>query len=638
MGRHAAASTLLHDAAREALAAAVLEAPDAWADRCHVIVRGTGAESGRWDTARTPYLRRPLRMFAHPAVRHLTLMTGSQLGKTSLVDILKQWVVDQDPGPAIVMYGNIDAARDYNQDRFLPGLRASPVMAGHLLPSPQDTKNLKITFDRMTMWFIGSNSRSGRRGRPARYLFLDEVSTYEEPRSGPSGRTRAGLAARTDPGWVEIYDRVKTFGDHKIVDTSTPEDEGTGIHALYQQGSREVFYVPCPECGAYQELLWKHLRFEGQTPDEARASARYACGACGVLLEEHAKAGMLAKGLWAPEGTDTPEEFDQESAPRAHLSFRVSSLYSPFAGATWGDMAARFVEQHRRMTPEFVCGWLGEPWRPLGDRVEIADLRRCVGGYRLGSVPPGALLLVASADVQKDRIYALVRGYGEFGRESWLIARAILPRVEGDGLAQLEAWLRTCKARAAFVDSGHFTAEVYGLARRLRGVMPVKGQETITGVPWRVSRIDRMPDGQAIPGGLALLHVNNDVWKTALMARMKGADPDPGTLEPETSSETSVPARRAWHLPEDVPADYLEQVTSETRAEVWGPRGLSYAWKLRPGRRDNHDLDAEVYGLAGADYLGVRLLRPQMAQPARSDEVPPRSGWLSEMREQWKGS
>ena len=42
--------------------------------------------------------------------------------------------------------------------------------------------------------------------------------------------------------------------------------------------------------------------------------------------------------------------------------------------------------------------------------------------YRMGTVPQGALLLTAGADVQKDRIEVSVWGFGR-GKESWLNTR-----------------------------------------------------------------------------------------------------------------------------------------------------------------------------------------------------------------------
>ena len=100
--------------------------------RQHVrLTAETSAEPGRYDPERTPYLKRPLRMFVHPDVRRISLEFASQLAKSTFADLVKQYAIDQMPGPAIVMFPSVDDATDYNQDRFLPSIRESPRMRSH---------------------------------------------------------------------------------------------------------------------------------------------------------------------------------------------------------------------------------------------------------------------------------------------------------------------------------------------------------------------------------------------------------------------------------------------------------------------------------------------------------------------------
>lgn len=621
----------------------------AWAALHRRLVREASAEPGRYDPERTPYLKRPMRCFQSLEVRFLALMCGSQIGKTELLETIKQYVVDQDPGPTLVMAPNLETARDYNQDRFLPTVEASPRMRAHLRESPQDTKNLKIRFDSCIFWFVGSNSPSGRRGRPCKNVLCDEIETYEKPKVGRDGKVKSS--------WVEVFERVKTFPDHKVVCTSTPEFEHEGIDALYREGSREKFYVPCPHCGAYQALTFEQLKWEGAdgqvgsggaSAEQARKTAFYECEGCKGRIHDWHKPAMLSRGVWKPEGRTIADVLEHGEGAvaggveAAHVSFQLSSLYSPFPGGGFGEIAAKFVRLHGVQTKEFVNGELGEAWSAVGDSLREEELAHlCVpvgdlGGYRMGEVPEGCIGLVMSVDVQKDCAYVVVRGFGERGIDSWLIWWERVPRAEKGYLLELDRVPRLFKRRGGaglrvgveVYDSGHFTEQVYSYVRRRRagggGVRAAlafagKGSGTMT-KPWDLRKIDVMPDGRTpIPGGVWLLLVNTDHWSDALHSRIKGR-PDWGDDE-----EADVPAGQipTFSLPDNRGGEldgYLRQMTAEGRKEVRTQRGMVSVWALKPGRKDNHAWDAERQLLAMAEARGVRSLRRTRPAPQRASE------------------
>ena len=94
----------------------------------------------------------------------------------------------------------------------------------------------------------------------------------------------------------------------------------------------------------------------------------------------------------------------------------------------------------------------------------------------------------------------------------------------------------------------------------------------------------------------------------------------------------------AWHLHDDIPPEYLRQVTSEQKTLTRNRRtGATVAeWKVKPGRGANHWWDCEIYATAAADMLAVYALReasppPQKeTKPVESDWVKPRKGgWIN---------
>lgn len=641
------AHEILRTVAAEVFTPREVLAVDEWADRYRILPRKVSTQHGRYSTDLTPYARRPMRCFTHPHVRHITLMWASQTSKTETIENMKGYVIDADPANALVMYGNLDEARNFNQDRFVESIRACPRLERHLLPSPQETKALKINFDSCIFYFVGSNSKSGRRGKPVQRLFLDEVGSY------------------LDPEYVEVYERVKGGdGTYKIVDSSTPDDENTGIHAQFIAGSREEYFVPCPHCGGYQRLVFKGGRgglvWDGGLEagiDEAKATARYRCDleGCGKDMHEWHKPEMLRAGVWVPmpdvsgQGGRSVEDVlekgegsaagtgrgQRTGVERSHVSFHISSLYSPFGGASWGEVAAAFLLSVRTagaVTKAFVRGWLGEPWREIGDGMGPAELRKlCVpraeGGYGLGEVERGVLAIVRGIDVQKDCVWVVDRGFGERGRDTWLVNFLRIPRTVGMNLADVwpklpAAYRRVgtkemIRVQAEFIDSGFFTDEVYKgvLARRMAGVraFAVKGKRRAGSMaaPWTLGVIDKLPDGTPIKGFPRLLVVNSDYWKQAVMGRVRGMIDEPQAELAEGEAPDEAPG---FYLPEhgEIMQRYLEQVTSEHRIEERGRDGRKHpqwVWKLRPGRSQNHAFDAECYAMCGAEFLGVRRLK-----------------------------
>lgn len=132
-----------------------------WADDNRVLVSRAAAEPGRWSTDRTPYLREFQEAFANDSIEQVTFMKASQIGGTEALYNCLFWVIDQNPGPTLFVYPNVEMARSVNRDRIIPTMRATPAIAVRLPESNQEIRGLQIKFDRMDLWFVGSNATSG---------------------------------------------------------------------------------------------------------------------------------------------------------------------------------------------------------------------------------------------------------------------------------------------------------------------------------------------------------------------------------------------------------------------------------------------------------------------------------------------
>lgn len=328
----------------------------------------------------------------------------------------------------------------------------------------------------------------------------------------------------------------------------------------------------------------------------------------------------------------------------------LSQLYSPWVTSAWGKVASGWCMQAGRPGKEWVNGILGEPHSPRGDRADAGQViklwkriegtsaeaeqaARAAGAYRLGECPPGVLVITCSIDLQADRAYAVFRGWGRRCEESWLLWFDTVAAPAADELATYKSidrlirrefprkGLRPGVAARGTIDSGHRAAEVYRLARRYGGwLVPAKGMSSPGAAPSRRVILDKWPDGSPMPGGVQLLEVNTWHYKAMLLGKLQQ-----GQHAKEAARAADGPSARLraapppeWHWPDpdkdifgnairpEVVA-YLNQITSE-QLIVTNPRAHSegkqavLGWRLKPGHRDNHYLDAEVYGAALAEH------------------------------------
>ena len=97
-----------------------------WAERYRVLSRESSAEAGPWRNARTPYLVEPMDAITDAAVRHVTLVASSQVGKSELELNAIGYIIDQDPGSMLYIQPNLDDAKKFSRLRIAPMLRDSP--------------------------------------------------------------------------------------------------------------------------------------------------------------------------------------------------------------------------------------------------------------------------------------------------------------------------------------------------------------------------------------------------------------------------------------------------------------------------------------------------------------------------------
>jgi phage terminase large subunit GpA-like protein len=519
-----------------------------------------------------------------PAVREVWVQKSAQVGWTEILNNVIGFHVDQDPAPILLVQPTLELAEAWSKDRLAPMLRDTPALRGKIADArARDSGNtlLHKTFAGGRLTVAGANSPAGLASRPIRVVLFDEVDRFP---------TSAGTEG--DPISLGIK-RTRTFWNRKVLAGSTPTIKGSSrIEVGFEQSDQRYYFVPCPECGEFQRLIWAQVRWPEGRPHEAV----YVCQHCAAEIHEGQKSEMLARGEWRSSRPFT-----------GAAGFHISELYSPWS--TWADMADGFLKAKR--LPETLQTWintaLAETWEDAGEKIEASGLAGRVESYTANSLPPGVLLLTAGTDVQDDRLEVVVWGWGT-DEEAWRVEHIVL---RGDPGGQslwkehddlLRRRWRTDDGRelvieACAVDSGgHFTEQVYRYcaARKRFRVWAIKGVAGPGRLAWP-KKASKAKVGQVWPIGV-------DTAKDVLYQRLRRVmEPGPGYI----------------HFDATTDHEWLDQLTSETVVHRVSQGRRVRLWRPRQTGIRQEGLDCTVYAWCALQGRGgAELLRRRSGAPA----------------------
>ena len=577
-----------------------------WADAHRLLSGKASSEPGPWRTDRTPYLRQIMDdLSARSSVQEVVVMFAAQLGKSESGMNWLGYIIDNEPGPVMVVQPTTDMAKRFSRQRIAPMLEETPALRRKVRENrSRDDANTTLMKDFAggVLVVSGANSAASLRSMPVRYLFLDEIDAYPLDVDGEGDPV--ALAEK----------RTSTFARRKVLKVSTPTTKDfSRIESAYLATNACRYWVPCPHCGEYQVLEWgantPHGLRWSKLPDGAPdlSTVHYVCAHCGAAIEEHHKPAMLAAGEWRAS--------KEAARPGRMTGYHLNALYAPLGWISWADLVAQWHEATMAAKQgdvsrlkTFTNTVLAETWEEQGDKVAGHELARRAEDYPLGTVPHGGLLLTMGVDVQADRIEYRVWAWGR-GQESWLVQREIIygdPAIEeglpGSVWTQLTERRRTpflhasgsqlLVAACAIDTGGHHTQQVYAYVRAHQhaNVLAVKGSSargkavlskpTDVEVTWR---------GQRIPRGLKLWLVGTDIAKGVIYGRLRMTAPGPGYI----------------HLPKALATtDEFDQLTAERLVTKYVKGHARMEW-VKPSGRRNEALDCAVYAYAAAVWAGI---------------------------------
>ena len=580
-----------------------------WADRHRILSSRGAAEAGPYRTARTPFMGAIMDALSPGSPsRRVVFMKAAQVGATEAGNNWLGFSIHRAPCPFLLVQPTTDLAKRLSQQRIEPLIEESPALRALVAPSrTRDSGNTVLSkrFPGGVLLITGANSAVGLRSMPARNVFLDEVDAYPGDLDGEGDPIKLAEA------------RTISFGHRaKLFLASTPTIAGLSrIEREWEMSDQRRYHVPCPHCGALQWLKFERLKWTEGDPD----SARYVCEHCEEPIEERHKTAMMD-----PEnGAGWIATAEPETLARAQragvVGFHISGLYSPLGWLSWASIAeqweaAKGKEAELKTLKNTV---LGETWQEKGEAPDWQRLYERREGWELGTVPKGALVLTAGADVQRDRIEIDVWGWGRNLR-SWLVDHIVL---EGDTArpevwAQLtellgETWAHASGSRMSLarlaIDTGDgmTTDAVYSWVRSAgRGqVLAVKG----------VGGFDRsMPvdgptfvevseGGRKIRRGVQLWKVAGAVFKSETYRFLRLVGP----TDEELAAGSEWPSGYV-HLPRGgLTAEWVKQLTAEQLVTVRDKRRGYQKLEWQQTRERNEALDCRVYARAAAWLMGI---------------------------------
>ena len=626
------------------------ELPSEFIERVRYLTSDLTPFPGKFSFEKFPYFREIVDCFSPlDPTTEVVLMKGAQMGATTAVlETVLLYNIMSDPKAQMYVTADAGLMRTSVQVRIEKmidnaGARDLIFSQSRKKKGSRNTGDTAIAKEYPGGYLHCFGGRSPARFRGISYpcALADEVDAF--PDSIPKEGTVIDL--------VRNRTKAYTGSKRKIFWASTPLIEQTSkIKKLYQDGDQRKFLVPCKHCGTMQELVWHGKSEDGYTwgivwendedSNPKLETVAYKCcnPECGKTMKNYDKAVIVPRGKW--QATAKPVTPNRKS-------YHVTPLYNPPGMYSWEDMVQQWAEcwdlktnrlKDKEKYRVFRNTTQGLTFEELGGKQ--IDYNRAIQFRRSGFVivndesgliargvpndialrDAGSpiLIIVASVDVQDDRLYVDVKGYS-YGGVTWTLE---FFEIKGNTADFNGVWDKLdmiignkryigtdgkiYRIQITMVDTGHNTTYVYEyIKRHSGGVFGCKGKDYLTNgetyqffSPAALQRI----------GFANVLHVNTGKLKDNISNAM-------------TSSFWIMGQPQPWWYPnfrEDFGDDYFRQFEAESRKEerdAVTKKFRRYVWVQKFGQ-DNHAFDCYVYNLAALELAADYWCREHLDLPA----------------------
>ena len=542
-----------------------------------------------------PYMREWLDAF-HPAsgVRSMALLCGAQVAKSTALQVGMAYRLVRAPAPALWVLDTQTNAQSFSESRWQIMIDDNEVLRREMPRNKDKFKNLDQAFQRMHLWFIGSNSPGNLAGRSISLLCLDEVDKYKT-------KTKQEAAA------VQLaIQRTASYPMALVVQTSTPTTEEGSIWRAWTDGDQRRYWVPCPHCTEPMTFSWSLMKWDEDAKDSegrwdlqrVRSTAHIQCPKCEGKIVDSMKTKMLREGRWIASNPNCLP---------GHRSYHLPALYS--VRRSFGALAVKFLQDKQSLMglQDFVNSILAEPWVEDADKEQ--EVKASASDYMSGDRWDEAEFSAMTVDVQDAggrHFWCVIRDWSKDGRSRGRFAGRIETWDDLEKLREEHEIRHTC----VFVDSAFASREVYFACCRF-GYVALRGSDNES-FTWndqgrKVQRAYARPErGDPAGGGR---------WDAGTLARrtcplIKFSAP--------TCEDILDALRRAdpvrWEFPKDFPLDWHEHMAStvkkRTRNAITG--AVKAQWVVVKGR-PNHLRDCEKMQVVAA--LLAKVLTPSAERP-----------------------
>jgi len=577
---------------------------------------------GYYNYDTTPYLREIADNFSPLSpIREVAFMKPAQIGATTgVLEAVIAYFIGEVPTPQLYISADkelVEQGMKTKVERLIDGCGLRDKMAVQT-----NVRNTRRTGDTKTekeypggfLHAIGAKNPGKLRQMSYPVILFDELDGMPDK-----------LGNEGDPVSLAKNRSIAFESKRKILYLSTPLVLQTSkIYKLYKKGDQRFFYVPCIHCGEYIVLYWHLNSSQTDTGDEAGIilkttdagllipdSVGYKCQKCGKIMKNHHKSIFLKEGYWEP--TAEPEY-------NTIRSYWLNSLYSPAGMFSWTGIVYEWLnafdvirgkvkdfEEYKK----FRNTQQGLPFEDMGEspRYErvIAHRRSYAKNQiineKIKEESGGPiLLLMASCDVQGDKIVVDIKGYAAGPRVYTIDYRELegsTKEFQSDCWRELEKIIenekwesddgKIYKITMTLIDAGYNTDTVYEFCKQYsHGVYPIFGREWLAdGVPFMLATKKTIEKA-----GCLCYHINTNLLKDRIAASFR-RDWSTGEIQP------------VWcpNFPEDLRDDYFRQFENEYKSEKFDKKTnkrLGFFW-VKKFNTENEAFDTYVYNIAALE-------------------------------------
>lgn len=350
------------------------------------------------------------------------------------IDIKKQSVL-------YVLPTDSPDAGNFSSSRFDPALEMSP----HLTNLFGDTRNIgHKRAGPCNLFIVGSRSRSRLKSNPCAVTICDEVEEMNFDNIALIPERMAG--------------QVETL----MFLLSTPSLPGQGINVYYQDTTQEHWFIRCPACNRYEELVFPDsIVITSDSPTDPKIrDTHLICRQCKAVLPHQTKPEWGATGKWIPQYPD-----------RMARGFHIPQLYSmtlePY------KIAIKYLNSTRSAFDEqdFWNSKLGLPHEVQGARVLDSDLQvASEPPYAMFDEAPPHSLVTIGIDVGRVLHYEVDQWFIKDGKS---LCRVL--RVGECDYSDLKDLFHAFKPQSVVIDSEPEHRKSLELARQYYGLIQLCG-------------------------------------------------------------------------------------------------------------------------------------------------------------------